>query len=218
GSIPTPFPSQSDLASELANSDYYGVVNPPSATVSATSNVIIIPGLQANTLYNLKIYDTWNPSGSLLLYSPITSNGSGVISFGLDMSYLPPSANSNPPYPDYAFIITKNIQSGQEPQNPPGNGKLARQNSSSINFSDNNNASAIVNIYPIPSSEKLFVQFDKSAWENPKFSLVDQLGKEIEMVLDLDNGLVVRNIPTGFYILKIKDRNKEISSKVIIQH
>lgn len=87
---------------------YNGTPNIPTANVSATSNLTKVQGLLPNTTYDVKVYDTWAPSGPQYGSAfNVTTNGSGKLVFGLDMTTLAPQSTPADYYPDYAFIAIK---------------------------------------------------------------------------------------------------------------
>jgi hypothetical protein len=213
--------------------------NTPSVIPSAASTV---QGLLPNTNYDIKIYDTWNPSGALLLLqTAIQTNQLGTLHFGMSsMSFNisnPPSA----PFPDYAFIATKSSEHNrsalidemnEESITTDSGEKIGpeivtneKSTNNELQISENKNR-GIKNgietktrsrIFPIPATDQIYVALNTRDRTNVKVYIIDELGRIVEKSLNTDNSIDVRELPNGFYTLKMKDEKHEQIFKLIIQ-
>ncbi|MCF6279565.1 MAG: T9SS type A sorting domain-containing protein [Flavobacteriaceae bacterium] len=77
-----------------------------------------------------------------------------------------------------------------------------------LGISSVENENSNIKIYPVPSNNKLFVQFANSFSENVSFSIYNQFGKEVlESVLSSDIASInLKNLSSGIYFLKIKNK------------
>lgn len=72
--------------------------------------------------------------------------------------------------------------------------------------------------YPNPASSTLYLEAD--TYENYTIELFDTMGKQIRKTSNSGKLMQfdVSDIPTGFYLLKVKHGNQHYSSKIAIQH
>lgn len=74
-----------------------------------------------------------------------------------------------------------------------------------------------VSIYPNPTAEKLFIDFNNTTSKADKVILADITGKVIiETNLSITNEINVSNTAKGIYILKFYDKNEVIASRKIV--
>ena len=76
------------------------------------------------------------------------------------------------------------------------------------------------NIYPIPADDILHIQTDLGNDINTQFGIYDQLGRRIDSKYSYsgDVSFDTSKLPNGIYILIIRNNEKVIVKKVVIQH
>jgi hypothetical protein len=95
----------------------------------------------------------------------------------------------------------------------------------SLSVNDNNKSSANIQVYPVPSSETVNVQFEVKQSLSIDFSLVDMQGREIPLLRDkaksgLNNfSFDTSDLSNGIYVLYVKqNENVLFNKKILVSH
>lgn len=86
--------------------------NPYDNNTTSCDPAIIIEGLIPSTIYRIEIYDCYSITNPMLDYFFQFSDANGKLSFKRNMTFAN-TPNANNYYPDYAFIIKKEISVGR---------------------------------------------------------------------------------------------------------
>nr|MBP7497099.1 T9SS type A sorting domain-containing protein [Bacteroidales bacterium] len=75
-------------------------------------------------------------------------------------------------------------------------------------------------IYPNPANDKLNIQFNKTLYSisfaNYSFNIYNTLGSIVKTGLLNDNSIDIKNLPVGFYYLKLSNENSSSTKKFFI--
>ena len=104
--------------------------------------------------------------------------------------------------------------------NPPvSTNSVLNTINSTLNVSHVANAGIKADVYPNPANEQIAVKTDGTAEYN--VALMDMLGRSLTTGHSTDRNAVIstRNIPEGFYIVRINDeKGNEVTAKVVVKH
>jgi len=146
----------------------------------------------------------WNTSGSPSITDSHTSDGIGVGTFTSNLINL----IHNTKYYVRAYATsTAGINYGNE-----------------INFTTTNVGisqidNTIISIYPNPTTEKLFISYDKPISKNSELIFRNIAGQTISILklTNQTNELNVSNLPKGLYFIELKLNNQKIIRKIVIE-
>jgi hypothetical protein len=174
-----------------------------------TQNATVVQGLLKSQLYQVKIYDTWDPSGAQLDVFNITSDAQGIIKFGRTMRPLVIKTTDPdyPDYPDFAFIATYCEGSCPEAKSISNNSNETSLTKTTI-VDD-------ISAYPTPAQDKLFIKTGSDIRNISNLKLVDALGREFFVVFD-NNAINVGSFAPGTYFIEFDIQNTHRVFKVVL--
>ncbi len=76
----------------------------------------------------------------------------------------------------------------------------------------------ILDLFPVPTSNKLHIETNFILGENLKISIVDLFGKELPSRISNDETIDISNLPNGIYFVKMEIDDKIVIRKFVVQY